>query len=117
MGSIPGVVLGALFLIGLPELFREFTDYRFLFYGIALMAIMIVRPEGLLPSKIARRELHAAEELIDVPDEELLTTAETSRPRRPRRRPRRGVGRHGRTEVEDLDDGDLKPPTSPEGAP
>ena len=37
MGSIPGVVLGALVLIGLPELFREFTDYRFLFYGIALI--------------------------------------------------------------------------------
>ena len=33
MGSIPGVVLGALVLIGLPELFREFSDYRLLFYG------------------------------------------------------------------------------------
>ncbi len=76
MGSIPGVVLGALVLIGLPELFREFSDYRLLAYGIALMAIMIVRPEGLLPSKIARRELHPAEELIDVPDSELLTAAE-----------------------------------------
>ena len=51
MGSIPGVILGALFLIGLPELFREFSDYRLLFYGIALMAIMIVRPEGLVPSQ------------------------------------------------------------------
>ena len=60
MGSIPGVVLGALVLIGLPELFREFSDYRFLFYGVALMAIMIFRPEGLLPSRIVRRELHTA---------------------------------------------------------
>ena len=51
MGSIPGVVLGALVLIGLPELFREFSDYRLLFYGIALMAIMILRPEGLLPDQ------------------------------------------------------------------
>jgi branched-chain amino acid transport system permease protein len=66
MGSIPGVVLGALFLIGLPELFREFSDYRFLFYGIALMAMMIFRPEGLLPSKIARRELHTTDELIEL---------------------------------------------------
>ena len=61
MGSIPGVVVGALVLIGLPELFREFSDYRLLFYGVALMGIMIYRPEGLLPSKTTTRELHAAE--------------------------------------------------------
>ena len=34
------------------------------------MAIMIVRPEGLLPTRIARRELHTAEELVEIPDEE-----------------------------------------------
>ena len=61
MGSIPGVVLGALFLIGIPELFREFSDYRFLFYGIALIAMMRFRPEGLLPSGIVKRELHVPE--------------------------------------------------------
>jgi branched-chain amino acid transport system permease protein len=58
MGSIPGVVVGAIFLIGLPELFREFSEYRFLFYGVALIAMMLYRPEGLLPSRIVRRELH-----------------------------------------------------------
>jgi branched-chain amino acid transport system permease protein len=58
MGSIPGVVVGSIFLIGIPELFREFSEYRFLFYGVALMAMMIYRPGGLLPSKIAKRELH-----------------------------------------------------------
>ena len=58
MGSIPGVVAGSIFLIGVPELFREFTDYRFLFYGIALIGMMLYRPEGLLPSKVIRRELH-----------------------------------------------------------
>jgi branched-chain amino acid transport system permease protein len=62
MGSIPGVVVGALFLIGIPELFREFADYRFLFYGIALIAMMLYRPEGILPSTIAKRELHVAED-------------------------------------------------------
>ena len=72
MGSIPGVVLGALALIGLPELFREFSDYRLLFYGIALMAVMVYRPEGLLPSKIARRELHTADELIEMDDADLI---------------------------------------------
>jgi branched-chain amino acid transport system permease protein len=58
MGSIPGVVVGAIFLIGVPELFREFADYRFLFYGLALIGMMLYRPEGLLPSRIVRRELH-----------------------------------------------------------
>jgi branched-chain amino acid transport system permease protein len=76
MGSIPGVVLGALVLVGLPELFREFSDYRLLFYGLALMIIMIARPEGLLPSRIARRELHTAEELMAIPDSELISDAE-----------------------------------------
>ncbi len=66
MGSNPGVVVGAIFLIGLPELFREFAEYRFLIYGIALIAMMLYRPEGLLPSKITRRELHQADELDEV---------------------------------------------------
>ena len=70
MGSIPGVVLGALFLIGLPELFREFTDYRFLLYGLALMIMMIVRPEGLLPSRVTRRELHREKDLAELDRDE-----------------------------------------------
>ena len=61
MGSIPGVIVGALFLIGIPELFREFSDYRLLFYGIALIVMMRFRPEGLLPSRIVRREMHVPE--------------------------------------------------------
>ena len=58
MGSIPGAVLGAIFLIGVPELFREFSEYRFLFYGAALMLMMLYRPEGLMPTKFAAREVH-----------------------------------------------------------
>lgn len=65
MGSLPGVVVGSIFLIGIPELFREFSDYRFLFYGFALIAMMRLRPEGLIPSTIVARELHADAE----PDE------------------------------------------------
>jgi branched-chain amino acid transport system permease protein len=61
MGSIPGVVVGAIVLIGLPELFREFSEYRFLFYGIVLMFMMRFRPEGLWPSRIGRREMHGGE--------------------------------------------------------
>ena len=58
MGSIPGAVLGAVFLIGVPELFREFSEYRFLFYGAALIAMMLYRPEGLMPTRFASREVH-----------------------------------------------------------
>ena len=65
MGSIPGVVLGAIVLIGLPELFREFSEYRFLFYGIVLMFMMRFRPEGLMPSRIGKREMHGAEAPAD----------------------------------------------------
>ncbi len=61
MGSIPGVIVGAIVLIGLPELFREFSEYRYLFYGVVLMFMMRFRPEGLWPSRIGRREMHGAE--------------------------------------------------------
>jgi branched-chain amino acid transport system permease protein len=69
MGSIPGVILGALVLVGLPELLREFADFRLLIYGAVLVLMMLVRPEGLLPE--ARR----AQELEEFREEE---TAETS---------------------------------------
>jgi len=61
MGSVPGVIVGAVVLIGLPELFREFQEYRYLFYGAALMVLMRFRPEGLLPSRSVQRELHVEE--------------------------------------------------------
>jgi branched-chain amino acid transport system permease protein len=66
MGSIPGVVVGAVFLIGLPELFREFSEYRFLFYGAALILMMRFRPEGILPSRVIKRELHVEEENVEL---------------------------------------------------
>ncbi|MBP1705183.1 MAG: Leucine/isoleucine/valine transporter permease subunit, partial [Chloroflexi bacterium] len=71
MGSNPGVVVGAIVLIGLPELFREFAEYRFLFYGVALIAMMLYRPEGLLPSRVTRRELYSADELEAVAESEI----------------------------------------------
>ncbi|MGH7070986.1 MAG: branched-chain amino acid ABC transporter permease [Acetobacteraceae bacterium] len=60
MGSLPGVMLGAIALIGLPELLREFGEYRYLFYGAALIVMMRWKPEGLWPSEVRSRELHAA---------------------------------------------------------
>jgi branched-chain amino acid transport system permease protein len=58
MGSIPGVIVGAVALVGLPELLREFAEYRLLVFGAALVAMMILRPEGLWPEAVHRRELH-----------------------------------------------------------
>ncbi len=55
MGSIPGVILGAVVLIGFPELLREVQQYRMLVFGGLLVVMMIFRPTGLIPS--ARRKL------------------------------------------------------------
>jgi branched-chain amino acid transport system permease protein len=57
-GSIPGVIVGALFLVGLPELLREFAEFRLLLYGGLLVVMMLVKPEGLWPSEVTKRELH-----------------------------------------------------------
>ncbi len=62
IGSLPGVVLGAFVLVGMPELLREFAEYRLLLYGALLIVTMLVRPEGLWPSQITKREMHADEE-------------------------------------------------------
>jgi branched-chain amino acid transport system permease protein len=62
MGSIPGVIVGAFALVGLPELLREFAEYRLLVYGAALVAMMLLKPEGLWPDVKRRRELHVEEE-------------------------------------------------------
>jgi branched-chain amino acid transport system permease protein len=61
LGSIPGVVVGALALIGLPGLLREFEEYRLLIYGGVLVAIMVLRPQGLVPNVRRTRELHEEE--------------------------------------------------------
>jgi branched-chain amino acid transport system permease protein len=64
MGSLPGVVLGSIALIGLPELLREFGEYRYLFYGAVLVVMMRLRPEGLWPSETRQRELHSRDETL-----------------------------------------------------
>jgi branched-chain amino acid transport system permease protein len=61
MGSIPGVIVGAIALIGLPELLREVSEFRYLIYGATLIIMMLARPEGLWPSQAAKRELHHAD--------------------------------------------------------
>jgi branched-chain amino acid transport system permease protein len=65
MGSIPGVVVGTMLLIGLPGLLDEFEEYRLLVYGAALIMIMILRPQGLLPNVRRMRELQEEEAAQD----------------------------------------------------
>lgn len=70
MGSIPGVVLGALALKGLPEVLRGVDEYRIVTFAALLVTMMIVRPEGIIPSTRRRRELHEEAEPVvgeDVP--------------------------------------------------
>ena len=59
LGSIPGVIVGAFALVGIPQLLSEFAEFRLLLYGIALIVMMLVRPEGLWPSEVHQREIHS----------------------------------------------------------
>jgi branched-chain amino acid transport system permease protein len=70
MGSIPGSILGAAAIIVLPEVFREFSEYRIFAFGIALVVVMIFRPQGILPSKRRKAELRG-----EVVEEQLYEAA------------------------------------------
>jgi branched-chain amino acid transport system permease protein len=48
IGNIPGVVLGASILYIVPEVLREFSDFRMITVGVAMIILMIFRPEGIL---------------------------------------------------------------------
>ena len=63
MGSIPGVVVGSFILVGMPEILREFAEYRLLMYGILLIVMMLTRPEGFLPAETIKRELHREDDI------------------------------------------------------
>lgn len=51
MGKIPGAILGAVFLVFFPEIFRSIGDMRMLFFGLLLVIIMVFRPQGLWPER------------------------------------------------------------------
>ena len=52
-GNMAGAALGAVLLAYLPERFRDFSEYRFLVFGLALVLVMLLRPQGLLPEQTA----------------------------------------------------------------
>lgn len=57
LGSIPGVIIGSIVLIGLPEVLRPVADYRLLAYAALLVVMMLVRPAGLIPAARQRLEI------------------------------------------------------------
>jgi branched-chain amino acid transport system permease protein len=74
IGSIPGVIIGSIALITLPDILRQFADYRLFLFGLLLVIMMIARPEGFIPSR--RRKLELREDTL--PTNPPLSTAEES---------------------------------------
>jgi len=64
----------------LPEILREFAEYRYLVYGALLVAMMLIRPEGLVPEARRRLELH--EEQPEIPGVEPQPAMKTPEGRR-----------------------------------
>ena len=85
LGNIPGVILGGLIIVSadvfflnrLTDLLKQIasnsnnealanfkaSDYRLMLFGMVLVMMMLVRPEGLIPSARRKAELHAEEEV------------------------------------------------------
>lgn len=52
-----GVLLGTFLIVALPEMFRDFASARMLVFGLAMMIMMVVRPQGLLPPSPRRYDV------------------------------------------------------------
>jgi branched-chain amino acid transport system permease protein len=68
-GNRWGAVLGGFLVAYLPERFRALSDWRLLIFGLTLMLIVYVRPQGLLPPRRARRALRAQAEIAQLEGE------------------------------------------------
>jgi len=89
MGSIPGSIIGAIIIAGLPEVIRGLAqsdmfsgiisaelgarigDYRFLIFGGLMVVMMALRPQGIMPSKRRARELTADETIVEEENEQI----------------------------------------------
>jgi len=56
-GNMVGVSIGAILLVYLPERFRDVDQWRIFAFGVAMVLVMILRPQGLIPSRRRAREL------------------------------------------------------------
>ena len=61
LGSIPGVIVGAVILAILPEALRDISTYRYAIYGILLAMMMIIRPQGMISLDSLKRRSAADE--------------------------------------------------------
>ena len=69
IGSVAGSILGAVMLVVLPELLRDFSMYRMILFGAALIAFMIFRPSGIMGGSRVKMEMrHHEEGVADVAD-------------------------------------------------
>lgn len=57
IGNILGIILGAAILILLPEILREFAEWRVLFLGILMVVLIIIRPAGIVPRTFGPEKL------------------------------------------------------------
>jgi branched-chain amino acid transport system permease protein len=51
LGNLLGIIAGALTLVVIPELLRSYSDYRLFLYGAALVLVILLRPNGLVPRR------------------------------------------------------------------
>ncbi|WP_336367474.1 branched-chain amino acid ABC transporter permease [Marinobacter sp. C2H3] len=49
--SIPGVLLGTVLMFVVPQVFRELAEYRYLVFGLAMIVVMVLRPQGIWPRR------------------------------------------------------------------
>ena len=54
-GNMAGAILGGALVSYMPERFRNFSDKRYFVFGVILVIMMVVRPEGLIPRRRAGR--------------------------------------------------------------
>ena len=57
-GNMYGAIFGAVLVAYLPERFRNFTEKRVFVFGVALVLVMVFRPEGLLPRRVGKKQHH-----------------------------------------------------------
>ena len=54
-GNMYGAIMGGILVAWLPERFRDFQDKRVFVFGVALVLVMVFRPEGLFPRKVGHK--------------------------------------------------------------
>lgn len=77
IGSIPGVIVGAILFYGVPELLRDvlgsqLTEYRMLVFGILMLVMIIFRPQGIIPSERRKVELKPEDSRIKEEEDQSL---------------------------------------------